>query len=171
MVIGWGFTAYVNFSVGSAKYQTGANYPNGGLWVASTPSNVEGLSLMWRHKNWDVGFTDKRVGQMYNDNGNLTYTINGIKIPYPVDQAIKIDPFNLANFFANYTIKNASWLRGSKIGLAVNNLADNHAIVGVTPAIAATAAVAYVQNSGDQLNLLPGRSVMVTFTVGWAPRR
>ena len=171
VLIGWGLSAYVNFSAGTAKYQTGANYPNGGMWVANAPSNVEGLSLMWRHKNWDVGFTDKRVGQMYNDNGSLTYTINGIKVPYPVDQAIKIEPFNLANFFANYTIKNASWLRGSKIGLAVNNLADNHAIVGVTPFVAATATVPYVQNPGDLLNLLPGRSVMATLTVGWAPRR
>jgi iron complex outermembrane receptor protein len=171
VVIGWGLSAYANFSAGTAKYQTGANYPNGGLWVANAPSNVEGLSLMWRHKNWDLGFTDKRVGQQYNDNGSLTYVINGIKVPYPVDQAIKIEPFNLANFFANYTIKNASWLRGSKLGLAVNNLSDNHSIVGITPAVAATATVPYASNPGDLLNLLPGRSVMATLTVGWAPRR
>ena len=49
--------------------------------------------------------------------------------------------------------------------------ADDHSIVGVTPAIAATATVPFVPNAGDQLNLLPGRSVMVTFTAGWAPRR
>jgi hypothetical protein len=126
---------------------------------------------MWRHKNWDLGFTDKRVGQQYNDNGSLTYVINGIKVPYPVDQAIKIEPFNLANIFVNYTIKNASWLRGSKLGLAVNNLSDNHSIVGITPAVAATATVPYASNPGDLLNLLPGRSVMATLTVGWAPRR
>jgi iron complex outermembrane receptor protein len=171
VVIGWGFSAYINFSAGRAKYQTGANYPNGGRWVANAPDNVEGFALMWRHKNWDVGFTDKRVGRTFNDNGSLTYTINGIKVPYPVDEAIKIDSFNIANFFANYTIKNASWLRGSKLGIAINNLADNHAIAGVTPAIAATATVPYAQNPGDLLNLLPGRSVMATLTVGWAPRR
>lgn len=73
--------------------------------------------------------------------------------------------------FANYTIENSSWLRGSKIGLAINNLTDDHAIVGMTPGIAATAAVPYVPNSGDLLNLMPGRSVMVTFTAGWASRR
>lgn len=77
----------------------------------------------------------------------------------------------MANFFANYTIKNSSWLRGSKLGLAINNLTDNHAIVGVTPGIAATAAVPYMPSPGDLLNLMPGRSVMVTFTAGWAPRR
>ena len=56
IVIGWGLSAYANVSAGTAKYQTGANYPNGGLWVANAPNNVEGLSLLWRHKNWDVGF-------------------------------------------------------------------------------------------------------------------
>jgi hypothetical protein len=55
--------------------------------------------------------------------------------------------------------------------LAINNLADNHSIVGVTPAIAATATVPYVQSQYDQINLLPGRNVMATLTVGWAPRR
>jgi iron complex outermembrane receptor protein len=171
VLIGWGFSAYANFSAGTAKYAKGANYPNGGEWVANAPLDVEGLALMWRHKNWDIGFTDKRVGRMYNDNGSLPYVINGITIPYPIDQAIKIEPFNVSNFFANYTIKNASWLRGSKLGIAVNNLADSHAIAGVTPFVAATAAVPYASNPLDQLNLLPGRSVMATLTVGWAPRR
>ena len=85
---------------------------------------------------------------MYNDNGTLTYLINGIKIPYPVDQAITINPFNVVNVFVNYTIKNASWLRGSKIGLAVNNLADSHNLVGITPVRAATSTVALRAESG-----------------------
>jgi len=108
---------------------------------------------------------------MYNDNGSLTETINGIPLPIPVNQAITINPFTLLNFNANYTIKNQSWLRGTRIGLAINNLADSHNIVGITPFTAATASAAYVPNGGDQLNLLPGRSVMVTLTAGWAPRR
>jgi iron complex outermembrane receptor protein len=87
-----------------------------------------------------------------------------------VDQVITINPFNVVNVFVNYTIKNQSWLRGSKIGLAVNNLADSHNLVGVTPLTAATLAAPYVPNAGDLLNLLPGRSVMVTFTAGWAPK-
>jgi len=53
----------------------------------------------------------------------------------------------------NYTIKNASRLRGTKIQLAVNNLANNHNIVGVTPATAATAAAPYVQSSSDLVEL------------------
>jgi iron complex outermembrane receptor protein len=170
-VVGHGFSVYLNGTLGSAKYQTGTNIPNGGLWVANTPKNVETVSLLWRHKDWDLGLVDKRVGTLYNDNATLKYLIDGVQIPYPVDQAITINPFNIVNVFANYTVKSGSWLRGSKIGLAVNNLANSHNLVGVTPAIAPTASAPYVQNSGDLLNLLPGRSVMLTLTAGWAPRR
>jgi iron complex outermembrane receptor protein len=171
MILGWGFSLYVNGTIGSAKYAEGPGFPNGGLWVADTPKNVESLALLWRHKNWDLGLVEKRVGTLYNDNGTLTYTIGGIKIPYPVDQAITINPFNVVNVFVNYEIKNQSWLRGSKVGLAVNNLADSHNVVGITPFTAATSTVAFAPNPGDQLNLLPGRSVMVTFTMGYAPKR
>jgi iron complex outermembrane receptor protein len=169
--LGHGFSLYVNGSMGAAKYQTGPNYPNGGEWVANTPKNVEAFSLFWQHKDWDAGVIDKRVGTLYNDNGTLTYNINGVKIPYPVDQAITIQPFSLTNFFINYTVKHASFLRGSKIGLAANNIFNNHNVVGVTPAIAATSTAAYVPNSGDLLNMLPGRSIMITIQAGWAPRR
>ncbi len=161
----------VNGTLGSAKYQGGPNYPNGGLWVADTPKNVETVSLLWRHQGWSVGLVDKRVGTLYNDNATLSYLINGISIPFPVDQAITIDPFNIVNVFVNYTVRDKSWLRGSKIGLAVNNLANSHNLVGVTPAAAPTLLAPYVQNAGDLLNLLPGRSVLLTLTAGWAPRR
>src|ERR1017187_7663881 len=171
IILGGGLSLYLNGTMGSAKYQTGANYPNGGLWVANTPKNVETVSLLWRHNNWDLGLVDKRVGSLYNDNATLNYLVNGFLIPFPVDEAYKIDPFNVVNVFANYTVKGASWLRGSKIGLAVNNLANSHSLVGITPATAPTASVHYVQSPSDLLNLLPGRSVIVTFTAGWAPRR
>ena len=164
-----GLSLYLNGSIGSAKYQTGASYPNGGLWVADTPSNIETLGLFWQQKNWDLGILDKRVGRMYNDNGTLPF--GSQQIPYPVDQAAKIDPFSVTNFFVNYTIKNRSWLRGSKLGLAVNNLLDNHNLVGITPATAATATVPFAPSPNDQLQLLPGRSVMVSLTVGYAPKR
>ena len=101
----------------------------------------------------------------------LTYNINGIPIPYPVDQAITIQSVQRGELLRELHHQESSWMRGSKLGLAVNNLADSHNIVGITPFTAATAAAPYVPNGGDQLNLLPGRSVMATFTVGWAPRR
>jgi hypothetical protein len=53
-----------------------------------------------------------------------------------------------------------------RIGLAFNNLFDNHNIVGVTPASTATS----VPNGADQLTLLPGRSIMATLTVGYSPK-
>ena len=158
IVIGYGISLYGNVSFGQAKYKSVASYIDGGRWVANTPSDVEGLSLLYQHRNWDVGMTCKRVGQFYNDNG----TIN---------QAIAIDPFDLVNLFFNYTIKNASRLRGTKIQLAFNNLADSHNIVGVTPANAGTIAAPFVANPGDLLNLLPGRSITITITGGYAPRR
>jgi iron complex outermembrane recepter protein len=171
VALGYGFSLYANASVGSAKYQTGANFPNGGEWVANTPSNIEGVNLLWQHHNWDVGLVYKRVGQYYNDNGSLTYTINGAKIPYPVDQAITIQPWDLVNVFFNYTIKGSSFLRGSKIQFAINNLANSHSITGITPATAATATAPYVPNGGDLLNLMPGRSFTITLTGGYAPKR
>ena len=171
VALGHGFSIYGNLTFGSAKYATGANYPNGGEWVANTPSNVETISLLWQRGPWDVGFITKRVGTYYQDNGSLTYTINGIKVPFPVDQAFKISPFDLENVFVNYTIRNASRFRGTKVQFAVNNLANHHSLVGLTPAVAATSAAAFVPNGGDLLNLLPGRSFSITITGGYAPRR
>ena len=171
VALGYGLSLYANFTVGSAKYQTGPNYPNGGQWVANTPSNVEGVSLLWQHKNFDFGLTDKRVGQYYNDNGSLNYKINGLSIPFPVDQAVTINPWNLLNVFANYTIKTSSRLRGTKIQLAINNLANSHSLVGITPGVAATASTPFVVSPTDQLNLLPGRSFSLTITGGNAPKR
>ena len=95
---------------------------------------------------------------MYNDNGS-------------VNEAVHIQPFLLTNLNLNYTIKNSSWLRGSKLGLSINNLFDNHNIVGVAPATPATASVSFAPAGGDLSTLLPGRSVMATLTIGYAPRR
>ena len=170
-VLPYGFSLYANGMMGSAKYAGGPNYPNGGEWVQDSPKNVETVSLLWHRTDWSAGLVDKRVGTMYNDNTTLNYLINGISIPYPVDQAVTINPFNIVNVFANYTVKGSSFLRGSKIGLAVNNLANSHNLVGVTPAIAPTLTAHYVESPNDLLNLLPGRSVMLTITAGWAPRR
>jgi iron complex outermembrane receptor protein len=142
----------LNGTLGAAKYQ------NTGLWVANAPRDTETAGVTWQQKNWDLGFFNIRIGRLYNDNGS-------------VNQAIEIDPFNVSNVFINYKVKNASFLRGSKIGLSVNNLFDNHNITGISPATAATAAMPFAPASGDLLTLLPGRSVMVSLTFGYAPRR
>ena len=147
-----GLSLYLNATLGAAKYE------NTGLWVANAPRDTETVGLTWQYRNWDEGFFHKRIGKLYNDNGS-------------VNQAVPIDPFNLTNVFVNYTVKNASFLRGSKIGLAVNNLFDNHNITGIAPATAATAAVPFAPAAGDLLTLLPGRSLVVSLTVGYAPKR
>jgi iron complex outermembrane receptor protein len=170
-VIGHGLSVYGNFTAGSAKYAKGPNFPNGGEWVANTPSNTEGLNILWQHGSFDIGYTFKRIGQYYQDNGSLTYKINGISEPYPVDQALAINPWTVSNAFFNYRIKNSSHFRGTKIQLAFNNIANSHALVGLNPGVSATATTPYVQSPLDQLNLLPGRSISLTITGGYAPKR
>jgi iron complex outermembrane receptor protein len=152
IVLGYGFGLYLNGTKGAARYQ------KTGLWVANAPSSTGTLGLTWQRQNWDVGFFGKRIGKLYNDNGS-------------VNQAVPIDPFGLTNFNTNYTVKNASFLRGTKIGLSVNNIANSHSIVGVAPANAATASTPFAPAPGDLVTLLPGRSVILSMTFGYAPRR
>jgi iron complex outermembrane receptor protein len=147
-VIGWGFFVYGNATVGSAKYD-GSN-----LWVASSPKDTETIGLTYLHGNWDLGFFNKRIGEMWNDNGST-------------NQAVNIDPFNITNLFFNYTIKQGSYFRGTKVRLAINNLFDQHNIVAVAPASTTTS----VPAPGDFLTLMSGRSVSISLTFGYAPRR
>jgi len=152
VLLGYGFSVYLNGTLGSAKYQEGRNYANGGLWIANTPKNTEAIGLTYQRKNWDLGMFNKRVGTMYNDNG-------------AINQAVTIDPFNVTNAFINYTVKGESFLRGTKIRFTVNNLFDQHNIVGVVP----FSTKSNVPSPGDQLTLVPGRSVSLTMTFGYAP--
>ncbi len=145
ILIGHGFSVYLNGTVGRARYaQTG-------LYVANSPQNTETVGLTYRMKNWDLGFFSKRIGPMYNDNG-------------AVNQAVAIDPFNVTNLFLNYTVRGDSYLRGTKFRLGINNLLDKHGIVGVTPALANSAT-----SPLDLLTLLPARSFSLTVTFGYAP--
>ena len=153
-----GFSLYLNGTVGSAKYQEGKGFANGGLWVATTPKDTEAIGLTYQKRNWDMGIFEKRVGTMYNDNSNIKTG--------PINQAITIDPFNVVNFFANYTVKGGSWLRGTKIRFAVNNLFDDHSIVGVNPGTALN-----TPQPNDIVTLLAARSVSLTMTFGYAPKQ
>ena len=148
-VLGKGFFLYANATIGSAKYNNSDH-----LWVASAPSNTETLGLTYLRGNWDLGFFNKRIGKMYNDNGNT-------------HQAIAIDPFNITNLFLNYTVKQKSFLRGTKFRVGFNNLFDKHNIVGLTPAATTTSTAA----PGDFLTLMAGRSVSVAVTFGYAPKK
>ena len=148
VVVGKGFFLYGNGTIRQAKYEDTK------LWVATSPHDTQTVGLTYLRNNWDVGFFNKRIGTFYNDNGSK-------------NQAITIDPFNITNLFVNYTIKKASLLRGTKFRVGVNNLFDRHNIVGVSPASTATS----TPQAGDFLTLMAGRSVSVSMTVGFAPRR
>ena len=148
ITLGKGLFLYGNGTIGSAKYA------NTLLWVASSPHDTQTLGVTYLKGNWDVGFFNKRIGTLYNDNGSL-------------NQAIKLDPFNITNLFINYTIKNSSYFRGTKFRFGINNLFDQHNIVGLTPASTASNAPA----AGDFLTLMAGRSVSVSMTFGYAPKR
>jgi iron complex outermembrane receptor protein len=153
ILIGRGLSLYLNGTMGSAKYQEGPAYANGGLWIQNSPKNTEAIGLTYQMKNWDLGMFHKRVGTMYNDNGTN-------------NQAIAIDPFNVTNLFFNYTFRGDTYLRGTKIRFGINNLFNQHNIVGVVPFSTKSNAPA----PGDVLTLLPARSISLTVTFGYAPR-
>jgi iron complex outermembrane receptor protein len=153
VLIARGLSLYLNGTMGSAKYQEGSAWANGGLWIANTPNNTEAVGLTYQMKNWDLGMFNKRVGRMFNDNGSN-------------NQAVTIDPFNVTNLFFNYTFRGDTWLRGTKIRFGINNLFNQHNIVGVSPFSTKSNAPA----PGDVLTLLPARSVSVTMIFGYAPK-
>lgn len=148
-VIGAGFFVYANGTISSARYADATH-----LSVANSPHDTQTVGLTYLHKNMDIGFFNKRIGHFYNDNGG-------------VNQAVAIDPFNITNLFFNYTIKQASFLRGTKFRLGFNNLFDQHNIVGVTPASTKTS----LPQDGDFVTLMAGRSISISMTFGYAPKR
>ncbi len=109
--------------------------------------------MTFNRGSWNLGFFSKRVGKMYNDNG-------------AIHQAVPIDPFNITNVFVNYLLGGSSRLSNTRIRFAVNNLTDSHAITAVTPASASSNLPA----AGDILTLMSGRSVSVSFSVGFSQR-
>ena len=148
LLLGRGFNLYLNGTAGTAKYS------DTHLWVQNSPRDTETVGLTYMRRAWDIGFFNKRVGQLYNDNGGT-------------NQAVKIDPFNITNLFFNYSLRESSRFRGTKIRLSINNLFDQHNIVGVTPASTKTS----VPAPGDQLTLMAGRSVVLSMTFGFVPKR
>jgi iron complex outermembrane receptor protein len=86
---------------------------------------------------------------MFNDNGST-------------NQAVAIAPFNVTDVYLNYTFRNGTRFQATRLSLAFNNMFNNLNIVGVTPASTKTSVAA----PGDILQLLPGRSVSFTVTLG-----
>jgi iron complex outermembrane recepter protein len=147
VLVGAGFAVYLNGTAGSAKYNDTKH------WVQNAPKDTETIGVTYNMGSWNVGLFNKRVGEMWQDNG-------------AAHQAVAIDPFNITNLFVNYQLKGSSRLQATRIRFAVNNLTDSYAITGVTPASTASNLPA----AGDILTLMSGRSASVSVTIGYSPR-
>jgi iron complex outermembrane recepter protein len=179
IAFGSGFSLFLNGTVGEAKYEAAGaqTITEGGVtqthpattaaWVADAPHDTETIGPTYQSKGWDAGFFNKRVGSRWEDDGST-------------HQNVPLDPFWVSNLFMNYTIRNGSRFDNSKIKLSFNNLFDNHNIADITGEGNVTAAGVstapavngqlYTPSSLDTLELLPGRSIMVTFQLGFSPK-
>jgi iron complex outermembrane recepter protein len=187
--VGHGLSAYLNASVGRATYAGSLNVncvakgctapalsvtAPSGLWVQNTPSDVETIGATYQRKGWDLGLFNKRVGTMYQDKSGYH------------NQAT-IDPFSLTNVFLNYTIRTGGRFDQTKLRLTFNNIFDQHNITGdtisgkpLTQLISANGAT-YTDpftttgptpiSGGDNISILPGRSVMLSVTFGLPSKR
>ncbi len=161
-----GLSINFNGTAGQAKYESAAaqTLANGTVvaaaptkWVAATPNYTVGAGLTYQDKSFDLGFFNKQIGPRWMDNGSI-------------HEATQLDSFWMNNIFLNYTMRRNSFLDGSKIKLSMNNLFDFHDVVSLSPGAGGTTAVPFTPNSQDQLQLLSGRSVMVTFQLGLVHR-
>jgi iron complex outermembrane receptor protein len=187
--IAHGLSAYLNASVGRASYVgnlsvncapakcTGApitvTAPSG-LWVANTPSDVETEGVTYQRKGWDLAFFNKRVGSFYQDNGQYH------------NQAT-INPFSQTDAYLNYTLRTGGRFDQTKFRLSFTNIFDQHSITGnsitgtaLTQSISANGTTYTDPFSttgptpiagGDNISVLPGRSIMLAVTFGLSPKR
>jgi iron complex outermembrane recepter protein len=169
LYIAHGLSLFLNGTLGSAKYEASsgtaatATAPavpaSPSAWVAFAPHDTESIGVTYQGKGWDVGYFNKRVGTVWNDDGAY-------------HQVVPIDPFWMDNLFVNYTIRNGSRFDQSKIKLSMNNLTDSHAVTTISPANAVSAnLIPYTPSGLDTMEMLPGRSVMVTFQFGFSPKQ
>jgi iron complex outermembrane receptor protein len=147
ILAGRGIALYLNATGGSSRYVDTK------LRSQNAPSDTETIGLTYNVANWNIGYFNKRIGKMFNDNGD-------------VHEAVPIDPFTIANVFVNYTVGGASKVSPTRIRFAVNNLTDKHSITGVTPA----AKTSSLPAPGDVLQMMAGRSVSVSMTIGFLPK-
>lgn len=166
LLVTHGLSLNFNGTAGQAKYEasSGQTLPNGTViaptpsaWVAAAPNYTVGTGVTYQDRGLDLGFFNKQIGPRYMDNG-------------AVHQATQLNSFWMNNIFLNYTIRKGSFFDQSKVKLSINNLFNNHDVVSLSPGVAATSTVPYAVSGLDQLQLLPGRSFMVTFQIGFAPR-
>jgi len=170
---GRGISAYLNGTDGKATY-TGSETVSGvlfqapaGLWVSQTPSNTEAGGVTYQHKAWDLGIFDKRIGPEWMDNGSY-------------HNQVRVSSFSLSNMFLGYTIRSHSRFNQTQLRFSFNNLFNQHDITTVTPTNSVVSpTTAGVTNpfigttalfGTDVMNLLPGRSIMVSLIFGFSPK-
>ncbi|MGA1982170.1 MAG: TonB-dependent receptor [Acidobacteriaceae bacterium] len=144
------------------------------IYVQQTPHDMETAGVTYQHRSFDLGFFNKRIGTFYIDNGAYH------------NQAT-IAPFDFANLFLNYTIRSGGRFDQTKLRLSFNNLFNSSAITGETIAGTATPQVitengtTYADafnttgptpiNGGDNITIMPARSITVSVIFGFSPKR
>ena len=158
----------------TATPQISVNAPSG-LNVQQTPSDVETEGLTYQKGNWDAAILNKRVGTFYIDSPNGYHN------------AYTVNPFDITNFFVNYTIRSGGRFNNTKLRLSFNNLFNNNNINGITLAnstptqtIAANgttytdpfnAAGPTTISGADNVAVNAGRSIMLSVTFGTSMKR
>ena len=178
-VITRGLNLYLNGTAGNAYYTGSVNAGTlaapynqkapSGLWVAQTPADTEAQTLSYQDHGFDLGITNKRIGEERQDNGQYH------------NQAI-IAPFSTLGTYVNYTVRNHSIFDQTKIRLSATNLLDAHNIQSLTPGASPVTQTipgttltdqftATTPISGqDQPGIMAGRSFAVSVTFGFAPK-
>lgn len=171
IVVARGLSLFLNGTYGRAKYEAApaSSITEGGVtqtiaatpsaWVPLAPHDTETIGTTYQNQGWDAGFFNKRVGTRWE--------VDGAGNP----QTVPLDPWWMSNLFLNYTIRNGSHFDESKLKFSVNNLFNNHNIADIGAANASSGyGVLYTPSSLDTLELLPSRSFMVSFQLGFSPK-
>jgi len=150
-VLGDGFSLYASATLGSYKYASG-------MWVAGAPKETETLALSYINGPWKTNLSAKRVGKMYNDGSSASGAA--------VNQAFELGAVTVTNLFVNYTFKHPEAVtKETKVQFAVNNLFNEHKIVGIANATNGSTSAA--PNAADLLTVLPARSMNLTVTTSF----
>lgn len=145
IMLGGGFSLYVNGTYGTAKYDTG-------LWVAGAPADTESLTLTYAEAGWKTGLENQRIGKRYADDSTKA-----------IHQAFTIDPTLMTNLFVNYTFKNLSHIaKQGKVQFSINNLLNRHDILDVSGAAGSSSAS---PSTNDVLTTTAARSISTTLTL------
>ena len=126
----------------------------------------------------------------YAINGRYVATSDGTyaTTDYAFHNEATISPFTLTNLFLNYTIRGNTRFNNTKLRLSFNNIFDEHNVTGDSIATAITAntitangttysdpfnsnLVRTPLSGADAVSVLPGRSIMLSVTFGYSPRK